>query len=54
MTVVDRHSRGGRPIALLNDRGWDAAELRHLPHEVVPSARLLARIGCTGDDHPSG
>lgn len=23
----------------------DAVELRHLPHDVVPSARLLARIG---------
>ncbi|WP_034267274.1 hypothetical protein [Haloechinothrix halophila] len=32
----------------------DAAELRHLPHEVVPSAWLLARIGCADADRPSG
>ncbi|SNR32284.1 hypothetical protein SAMN06265360_10295 [Haloechinothrix alba] len=32
----------------------DAAELRHLPHEVVPSARLLTRIGRTTQDTPPG
>ncbi|WP_180892209.1 hypothetical protein [Haloechinothrix aidingensis] len=32
----------------------DAAELRHLPREVVPSARLFTRIGRTTQDTPPG
>lgn len=45
----------GRLATILHRHGvtTDPAELRHLPHAVVPSARLLTRMGCTSSDTPS-